>query len=161
MGIVKRFNHPIFNKEFGSALCLPHLIQKGWMYRRRVYHDNGNWLTQPNGITLPLAEVNDLSARANLGIKLAYKSSQGNWDYYLEFVRPLNWNQAFNDPYLLIRRMLTISGDGETAAILGYISLPSAMQVSAEFIEPLGNIRFQVERFDAGGRIVRVIAKKL
>ncbi|AKG22558.1 hypothetical protein [Calothrix sp. 336/3] len=158
---VKHFNHPFLNKEFGPALCFPHLIQKGWMYKSRIYHDGGNWLTQPNGITLPLAEVNDLSARANLGIKLAYKSSQGIWDYYLEFARPLNWNQAFDDSYLLIRRILTPSGDRETAAILGNIRLPSVMQVSAEFIEPWGNVRFQVERFDKDGRIVKVTAKKL
>ncbi|MBW4662568.1 MAG: hypothetical protein KME15_28320 [Drouetiella hepatica Uher 2000/2452] len=157
---VKSFSHSTISKPFGPSLCLPHLIQKGWIDISRVYRDDGNWMTQSSGITLPLATVNDLSARANLGIKLAYSSNRGIWDYYLEFVRPISWNQGFNDSYLLVRRMFA-SGEGETSALLGSIKIPSEIKVSVDFVEPLGNVLFQVEQFDTDGRIVKVTAQKL
>ena len=157
---INSFNHPSINKSFGPSLCLPHLTQKGWMNLQRIHYDDGNWMTQSNGITLPLATVNDPNAPANLGVKLAYKSSRGTWDYYLEFVRPISWNQGFDDSYLLIRRIF-VSGEGETSALLGKIKLPSEMNIVAEFIEPSGNVKFKVERFNSEGRIVKVTAQKL
>lgn len=35
-----------------------------------MYYDDGAWLSQPEGITLPLEPISSPSARANLGIKL-------------------------------------------------------------------------------------------
>jgi hypothetical protein len=66
------FLHPRWERNFGPAICLPHLVERGWMYKRRLYYDNGSWLSQPDGITLPLAPISRPSAHAKLGIRLAY-----------------------------------------------------------------------------------------
>lgn len=153
------FIHPTWQRNFGPAVCLPHLMQRDWMYKRRVYYDNGDWLSQANGITLPLAPNIDPIARANLGIKLAYKQGETTWDYYLEYVRATGWNQGIGQSFLFIRRIAPKYGG--TPAILGSMVVPSALGARAAFVEPSGNVRFQVERFDADGRIVKVSAKKL
>jgi Metallo-peptidase family M12B Reprolysin-like len=57
------FVHPVWNKNFGPAVCLSHLIQRGWMYSHRVFYDSGAWLS--NGITFLLAPTSDPGARAN------------------------------------------------------------------------------------------------
>ncbi len=153
------FIHPIWQRNFGPAVCLPHLIQRDWMYKRRVYYDAGDWLSQPDGITLPLAPNIDPIVRANLGVKLAYKQGETTWDYYLEYVRATGWDQGVGNSFLFIRRMAP-KYEG-TPAILGSIVVPSTLGVKADFVEPSGNVRFQVERFDADGQIVKVSAKKL
>ena len=149
------FQHPIW-KKIGPALSLPHLIQKGWMYRHRVYFDNGNWMTNSEGITLPLASIADVGARANLGIRLTYPMGIPQ-DYYLEYIKPIGWNKGIGTPALVIRTTATFGG---TPAYLGKVDIPTALGLQAEFIEPLGNVKFQVERFDAIGRILKVTAKK-
>jgi hypothetical protein len=153
------FLHPIWQRNFGPAVCLPHLIQCNWMYKRRVYYDDGGWLSQPEGIALPLAPITDPMARANLGIKLAYKQGETTWDYYLEYVRATGWNKGIGKSFLFIRRMAPKYGG--TPAILGSVVVPSDLGVKADFLEPSGNVRFQVERLDADGRKVKVGAKKL
>jgi hypothetical protein len=129
------------------------------MYKRRVYYDGGGWLSQPEGIALPLAPITDPMARANLGIKLAYKQGETTWDYYLEYVRATGWNKGIGKSFLFIRRMAPKYGG--TPAILGSVVVPSDLGVKADFLEPSGNVRFQVERLDADGRKVKVGAKKL
>ena len=57
------FVSPRWMVAFGPALCLPHLMQKGWMYSRRLYHDDGDWMMQPDGISLLLSPVTDPGAR--------------------------------------------------------------------------------------------------
>jgi hypothetical protein len=151
----KRFSHPNWG-ETGPALSLPHLIQKGWMYQHRVYFDNGEWMKNPGGITLPLASITDVGARANLGIRLTCPMSNAQ-DYYLEYVKPTDWNKGIGDPVLVVR---TIAFGGKPA-YLGKVDIPTIPGIKAEFVEPLGNTKFQVERFDAGGRIVKVAVKKL
>jgi hypothetical protein len=100
------FMHPTWQRNFGPAVCLPHLMQRDWMYRRRVLFDDGEWMSRPEGITLPLAPISRPAARANLGIKLAYRRQDTSWDYYLEYVIPTEWNQGVpGAPYLFIRRM--------------------------------------------------------
>jgi hypothetical protein len=155
------FTHPVWKTNFGPAVCFPHLIQRDWMYSHRVFYDDGAWLSQPNGITLPLAPTSDPGARANLGVKLAYKNGETSWDYYLEYAKPIGWNQGLRSAFLFIRRIGPGKDIGPTPAILGSISVPITMGTSAAFVEPSGNIRFQVERFDSEGRIVKVTAKKL
>ncbi len=155
------FTHPTWNVAFGPALCLPHLIQRGWMFERRVYYDNGSWQARSDGITLPLAQVTDPGARANLGVKLAYKQDANFWDYYLEYVTPVEWNQGLPKPYLIVRRMASVQGIGETPIYLGVVEVPQTLGTSGEFEEPMGGVRFRVERFDAVGRIVKVNARKL
>ena len=154
------FTHPVWKTNFGPAVCLPHLIQQEWMYSRRVFHDNGTWLSQPDGITLPLAPTSDPGARANLGIKLTYKNADPSWDYYLEYAKPTGWNQGLSSAFLFIRR-IGPADIGPTPAILGSISVPTTMGTSAQLVELSGNVRFQVERFDPEGRMVQVNAKKL
>jgi len=156
------FIHPTWQRAFGPALCLPHLIQRDWMYKRRVFFDDGGWMSQPDGITLPLAPISRPGARANLGIRLAYRRDETNWDYYLEYVIPTEWNQGVpGAPYLFIRRIVSISGTIDRPAYLGFIAAPTTVGIVAELIEQSGNVRFQVELTDLPGPILKVSAKKL
>ena len=154
------FVHPTWERAFGPALCLPHLVQKDWMFTRRVYYDGGAWQSLTDGIALPLAPITDPGARANLGIKLAFKRDEKAWDYYLEWVKPTDWNQGIRRSLVFIRRIAPW-GTRETPAFLGSVEVPSSLGVTAEFVEPSGNVRFQVERFDTAGRILSVRAKRL
>lgn len=154
------FNHPPWNRNFGPAICLPHLMQKDWMYKRRVFFDNGDWLLKPNGITLPLAPISRPNARANLGIKLSFKKNNADWDYYLEYVIANEWNRGLpGAPYLFIRRMSPKYGG--TPAYLGFVQVPADVGTNAEFVEPSGNVSFQVELTNLRGPIIKVKAKKL
>jgi len=155
------FIHPRWMVNFGPAICLPHLIQRNWMYARRIYYDDGRWLAQPDGITLPLASIFDPGAHANLGIKLSYKDPAQSWDYYVEYVKPTDWNQGLQIPYVFIRRISSVIGIGETPIYLGAIKVPTTLGVQTDFVEPLGDVKFQVEQLDAEGRIMKVSAKKL
>ncbi len=155
------FIHPKWKVNFGPAVCLPHLMQRQWMFTRRVYTDDGGWLTQPDGITLPLAPITAPIAHANLGIKLAYKQAETTWDYYLEYVQPTSWNQGIQKPFLFIRRIASVGGIGETPIILGSLELPTAPGITVAFLEPAGNVRFQAELTNLQGPILKVNAKKL
>lgn len=154
------FVQPRWQVNFGPAICLPHLMQQGWMYNRRVFVDNGDWMSQPDGIILPIAPITCPGAHANLGIKLAYKRGDNSWDYYLEYVIATEWNQGLpGAPYLFIRRMSPKYGG--TPAYLGAIPVPSAIGKVAEWIEPSGNVRFQVEKTGLPGPILKAGAKML
>jgi hypothetical protein len=155
------FTHPVWKVNFGPAVCLPHLIQREWMYRHRVFFDDGAWMSQSNGIALPLAPTSDPGARANLGVKLAYKDGDTSWDYYLEYAKPTGWNQGLSSAFLFIRRIGPGKDIGPTPAILGSIKVPTTVGTRAQFVESSGNVMFQVERFDPDGRVVTVTAKKL
>ena len=155
------FTDPVWNTNFGPAVCLPHLIQQDWMYSHRVFYDGGAWLSQADGITLPLAPTSDPGARANLGLKLAYKNGGDSWDYYLEYAKPTGWNQGLKNACLFIRRIGPGKDVGPTPIFLGKIDVPATIGTRAQFVEPSGNVRFQVERFDADGRTVKVNAKRL
>jgi Metallo-peptidase family M12 len=145
---------------FGSAVCLPHLMQRDWMYRHRVLRDAGDWRSRPHGTTVVLAPINDPGAHANLGVALAVGVVDDEWDYLLEYARPTEWNRGLKNDVLFIRRLRpTMIGD--TAAILGSIDVPAAPDGRAQFVEPMGNTRFEVQRFDPGGRVVKVNAQKL
>jgi hypothetical protein len=150
------FIPPGWTLSFGPGLCLPHLVHKGWMYRGRLYVDSEGWQSQRDGISLPLAALRDPGARANLGIKLVGSPSGINWDYYLEYVTPEDWNEGIGGPFVFVRRM-----SGDHPAILGSIPVPTVVGSVAEFVEPSGNVRFTVERDDPNGRILRVGAVKL
>ena len=104
--------------NFGPALCLSHLVQKGWMYQRRLYVDDGGWMS--GGISLPLASLEDPSARANLGIKLTFTRDQKAWDYFVEYVKPTDWNRGLVNAFVFIRRLAPY-GLGQTPAHLGSI----------------------------------------
>lgn len=151
------FLHPTWQRPFGPAVCLPHLLQKGWMYAHRVYFDDGGWLSQPTGITLPLAPIDRPGAHANLGIKLTYKSGEKNWDYYLEYVRPTTWNQAVNKSFLIVRRMAPKYGG--TPAFLGLLEIPGSSGQYAEFLEGSGNVKFRVTLTALPGPIIQVTAQ--
>lgn len=155
------FMHPVWKVNFGPAVCLPHLMQREWMYSHRVFVDDGGWLSLPNGITLPLAQTSDPGARANLGIKLTNRNAEPSWDYYLEYARPIGWNQGLSNAFLFIRRIGPGKDIGPTPAILGKIIIPTTIGTRSQSVEPSGNVLFQVERFDPEGRIVKVTAKKL
>jgi hypothetical protein len=154
------FIHPTLLLPFGPAVCLPHLIQRDWMYKRRVYHDKGDWQSQPEGITLPLAPMCCPIARANLGIQLSYTQNEDSWDYYLEYILPVEWNRGVpGAPLFFVRRMAPKYGG--TPAYLGYIVVPSVVGTTAEFVEPSGNVRFRIELTDLPGPMLSVSAKKM
>lgn len=160
MSQIGAFPHPTWNRNFGPAVCLPHLMKTGWMYKRRVFVDAGNWMTQPEGITLPLAPISRPGARANLGIKLAFRRGDDSWDYYLEYMVPTEWNRGVpGAPYLLIRRMAPKYGG--TPAYLGFVQAPTVVGQSAEKVEPSGNVQFRVEMTSLEGPILKVTARKL
>lgn len=151
------FTHPRWQKAFGPALCLPHLIQRGWMYDRRVYTDDGGWVSWPEGITLPLAPTSRPGARANLGIKLPITSANGSWDYYLEYVTLTDWNRGVpGGPYLFIRRM-GMADVGSTPIYLGALGVGRV----GEFFEPSGNVLFTAEETDLPGPVLRINARRL
>jgi Metallo-peptidase family M12 len=154
------FVHPTLLRNFGPAVCLPHLIQRDWMYKRRVYYDKGDWQSQSEGITLPLAPICRPIARANLGIRLAYTKNETNWDYYLEYVVPEEWDRGVpGAPLFFVRRMAPKYGG--TPAYLGYLTVPAVVGATAEFVDPSGNVRFSIELTDLSGPILSVSAKKL
>jgi hypothetical protein len=155
------FVHPHLNVAFGPALCLVHLLDRGWMYSHRVYQDDGRWQSQSGGVSAPLAALNDAGARANLGMKLRYMSAAAGWDYYLEYVRPNEWNRGIGIPFVFIRSFRPVAGLGDTPIYLGALKIPQASSGTTEFIEPQGNVRFNVKRFGDNDRIVRVTATAL
>lgn len=155
------FRHPVWDVMFGPTVCLPHLVQRGWMYTHRLYTDDGAWMSAPAGITLPLAPIDDPGAHANLGIKLAFRKPGDSWDYYLEYVKPTDWNQGLSDAFVFIRRIGPGKDVGPTPAILDKIKVPSVPGVQIQQVEPSGNVQFQVEWFDPAGRILKVTAIKL
>jgi hypothetical protein len=132
------------------------------MFSRRLYADDGSWMSQPDGVTLPLSPLADAGARANLGLKLPFNRNGMSWDYYLEYVTPIRWDQGLQpQSFVFVRRIANVAGIGDTPAILGSIPVPTTPGATAQFVEPSGNVRFDVQWLDAGGRILKVAAKKL
>jgi len=149
------FLQPPWMLAFGPAICVPHLARAGWMYPRRLYVDNGGWMGQPGGIFVPLASLDDPGARANLGIKLKFDRPTLAWDYYVQYVRPADWNRGIVTPQVFIRRMAPY-GNTQTPAHLGTIAVPADMGTVAKFVEPSGNVVFSVQRFDQAGRVLKI-----
>jgi Metallo-peptidase family M12 len=154
------FRPPGWEGLFGSAICLSHLIQRDWMYRHRVLHDTGARMSEPHGTTFELAPINDPGAAANLGIALTVRPPGDEWDYHLEYARPTGWNRGLSGDFLFIRRVRP-TRIGVTPSILGSIAVPATRGVRAQFLEPSGNTRFEVERLTPDGRIIKVNAQKL
>lgn len=155
---------PLFNRDgwtslFGPAICLPHLVQQNWMYRQRMFGDNGSWMAARDGINVRLAQISDPGADANLGGMLAMFKGDDKWDYYLEYARPTAWNRGLSRDFVFIRQIRP-SDVGLTAAILGTVVVPAGGK-AGEFVEPIGNVRFEARHTDAGGRVVSVNIRKL
>ncbi|MDQ6804796.1 MAG: hypothetical protein M3065_07470 [Actinomycetota bacterium] len=151
------FVDPTFRVAFGPAVCLPHLVQRDWMYERRVYYDSGAWLNQPDGITLPLAPNTRPGVRANLGIRLAYADGDTSWDYYLDYVIPTEWNRGVpGAPYVFVRRIVPTD---VRPVYLGALPIPPR-GATTEFFEPSGRVAFQVMLFDEKGPSVSVTARR-
>ena len=130
------------------------------MYGQRLHVDTGGWMTKPGGISVPLAALDDPSAQANLGIKLALKRPAKTWDYYIQYMSPTDWNQGLPKPTVFIRRVAKLDG-ADTAAYLGSIEVPANTGVTASMVEPAGNVRFTLSRFGTQGRIVKLDAVAL
>lgn len=154
------FAKPPWNVNFGPAVCGAHLAQTGWMYPRRLYVDDGGWMSNPDGISLPLAAVTDPGARANLGIKLPFSGAGASWDYYLEYVRPTEWDRGLQNPFVFVRRLAPY-GSGQTPAILGAIQVPNVPSGLGVFDEPSGGVRFTVGWAGANTRVLDVSATNL
>ncbi|MEP7309469.1 MAG: hypothetical protein ABJA98_28525 [Acidobacteriota bacterium] len=154
---------PLFRPDgwpslFGPAVCLPHLVQMNWMYRQRILVDN-NWASIAGGINVRLAQVSDPGAEANLGAALPMFKGDDEWDYYLEYVRPTVWSRGLSGEFVFIRRIRP-SDAGPTAAILGSIAVPAGGATS-QFVEAIGNVRFEARHAAADGRVVNVNIRKL
>lgn len=154
------FSRPGWDSLFGPAVCLPHLVQREWMYQHRVLRDDGAWRTQAEGATFVLAPINDPGAHANLGIALAVERGDSSWDYLLEYARPTGWSSGLKKGFLFVRRVGP-SDIGDTATILASIAVPETPDGREQLVEPTGNTQFQVQRFDPEGRTIKVTAKKL
>jgi len=152
------FFDPVWRVNFGPAVCVPHLMQQNWMYAQRVFQDGGAWVSK--GITVMLAPVDEPGSRANLAMKLPFQTGATKWDYYIQYIRPTDWNQGLGEPFIFIRRLGPGKDVGPTPAILGSISVPAMVGTRAQFVEPSGNILFEVERLDPYGRIVQVHASR-
>ena len=61
---------------------------------------------------------------------------------------------------MFIRRIGPGKDIGPTPAILGSIKVPTTVGTRAQFVEPSGNVMFQVERFDPDGRVVKTNSKE-
>jgi len=153
------FSSPRWNVNFGAPLCLAHLDQRRWMYRHRLFHDDGGWVNLGEGISLPLAPLTEPGQRANLGIKLT--NPDAGWDYYLEYVRPTGWYRGLAEATVFVRRIGPGKDVGPTPSILGSIVVPRDQTGSASFLEPSLNVLFEVARFDPDGHIVRVTATRV
>jgi hypothetical protein len=91
---------------------------------------------------------------------LPFSRGDAQWDYYLEYMVPTEWNQGVpGAPYLLVRRMAP-KYDG-TPAYLSFVQIPSELGHSAEKVEPSGNVLFRAQLTDLQGPTIRVTAKKL
>jgi hypothetical protein len=155
------FLQPPWNVAFGPALCLPHLVQKGWLPPGRLYvDDEGHWMSA--GATIPLAPITSPGARANLGIRLRNIRANPPWDYYLEYCFPTAWNRGVpGSPYLLIRRLVDIPGSDQRPAYLMALAFNQIVGAGATGVEPSGNVRFTVEVTNLPGPVLKVIAEAL
>jgi M6 family metalloprotease-like protein len=149
------FLNPPWMRNFGPAICLPHLVQRDWMYHRRLYVDDGDWMTQPDGITIPLAPLTRPEAAANLGIKLAFRRGDNAWDYYIQCQTPTGWDRGLLRSYVFVRRIAS-TPEGVSPIILGGVFTPDTVGASAEYVEPTGNVRFRVELSGLPGPVVMV-----
>ena len=149
-----------WNVAFGPAICLPHLVEKNWLYPGRLYGDDGHWMSV--GATIPLAPISHPEARANLGIRLRNARAVPAWDYYLEYCTATGWNQGVpGAPYLLIRRMVDIPGTGLRPAYLMAIHFDQVAGAGATGVESSGNVRFTAEVTNLPGPILMVTAEAL
>ena len=115
------------------------------MYAHRVFHDSGAWLTAPGGVTQELAEVRDPGAHASLTLKLHFDGSPGLWDYDVQYIRPHGWDLGLTQSFVYVRRTAVIVDDQGTSVIMGSIPVPTTLGQIATFVEPIGNVQFQVE----------------
>lgn len=150
---------PGWSVNFGTSLCLPHLVQQGWMYPHRLQEDSA-WQGRSAAVGFPLAPLADPGADAPLGLKLHFADQGSSWDYYVEYVRPTDWNRGIGVDTVFVRR-IGRADVGDTPSILGQVAVPPVFGTDASFIEPLGNVSFRVRRLDQDGRRVMVTVRKL
>jgi hypothetical protein len=144
---------------FGPSVCVPHLRQLGWMYKGRLYEDDGGWLK--NGIEVPLAPLAHPRAHANLGIRLPFRDGDRAWDYFLEYVQPEGWNSGLLYPFVAVRRSYQHPKFGLRPAFIGALEIPEASGRRVTWDDATGNVRFGVERFTVDARILKVSASRL
>jgi hypothetical protein len=148
---VNSFSLPGLNVPFGPSISFPQLVIHNWMYQRRIQKIANNWFN--TGASFLLAPIKDRTANANLGVILP-KDATGGWSYYLEYMKPIGWDKAIGNPKLVIRCIVA-----NQSIYLGEIRVPTAAGLKEEWVEPQGNIRFQVERNQSDDRIIKVSAQ--
>jgi hypothetical protein len=150
---------PGWSVNFGPALCLPHLVQQGWMYPQRLQEDTA-WQRSSVAVGFPLAALVDPGADAPLGLKLHFSDHGSSWDYHVEYVRPTDWNRGIGVDTVFVRRIAR-ADVGDTPSFLGKLVVPSVFGSEASFVEPIGNVSFRVRHLDQDGRRVMVTVLKL
>lgn len=149
------FNHPWWNVPFGPTMSFPQLAGKNWTLQRRVLVVNSNWVYAPTSTNFKLAQMSDRKINASIGVILLKDASSGAWDYYLEYQRPIGWNRAIS-PRLVIRRR-----NGNTAAFLGEVFVPTSLGGKDSWIEPSGMVKFEVEKIRDDERMISVVVTKV
>jgi hypothetical protein len=155
------FVPPGFGVAFGPAICATHLILRGWLYKHRIYRDNGDWMNRLEGTTVPLAQITDVAAHANLAIVLPYTGPKGSWDYYLEYARPQGWNQGLSQPFVFVRRAAVVVDNQDTSLIMAKMPVPTVRGQAFNFVEPRGNVEFRVHLPKGDGRFLNITARTL
>lgn len=147
-----------WNVAFGPAICLPHLIQRGWMYANRVYTNEGRWARE-GGVTVQLAPIDRPGVAAYLGAKLTNPRAEPAWDYYLEYVTPTAWNAGVQGaPYLFVRRISSPPGKPDRPTYLGGVHIDETRGSVGVFVEPSGRTTFRAELTDPRGPVITVTA---
>ena len=152
---VTAFSHPQWKVPFGPTMSFPQLANKNWALRRRVIAVNSKWVNAAPATNFKLAPMSDRKADASIGVTLPKDASRGAWDYYLEYQRPIGWNRAIS-PRLVIRRRI-----GSTAAYLGQVIVPTNLGGKADWTEPSGKVKFQVEKIRDDERVISVAVTKV
>jgi hypothetical protein len=152
---VAAFNHPVWNVPFGPTMSFPQLANKNWMLTRRVLTINSNWVDSATATNFTLAPMSDRKINANIGVILPTADNNPDWQYYLEYQRPIGWNRGIS-PRLVIRRRL-----GNTAAYLGEVIIPTILGDKASWTEPSGKVKFEVEKVRNDERTINVSVTRL
>ncbi len=153
------FLDPTWNVAFGPALCLPHLMQRGWMPDGRLFRDGGGWAQATTDVYHDLAPLSDPDPRYPLGLVLTVPGL--GWDYLVEYIRPTQWDAGLPKDTVFVRRIGPGKDVGDTPLYLASQAVPDLVGRSPMvFKEVTGDTFFKIFRGADGGRTVRVAARK-
>ncbi len=154
-GRVLSFAHPVWNNVlFGPTMSFPQLAIKNWTLPGRVLTVNSNWVNATTATNFMLAPMSDRKIDACIGVILPADDGNSVGDYYLEYQRSIGWNQSIPASLVIRRRK-----DG-TASLLGEVLVPTVLGGKTKWLEPWGNVNFEVEKIRNDDRVIRVSVSK-